>query len=256
MGIIPITIISFLFGTLWGSFFYTLAIRYTDGSMAAKPLEGLFSRSRCPACRNEISPIMLIPIFGYIIQKGKCRNCGNTIPVWYPAMEILYGAMAALFAWNTGVSFYAFNIYILASIALCIAIIDVNTLTIPDSLIIAFVLLSAYPVILNYNIRDNLFGMLALFAVFMIILLLFPGSFGGGDVKLASAIGFLSGLEQSIVVLEISLVTGALVGIIYALKTKKGLRTKIPFAPFLAVGLIISLLYGRDILLVYFRVLY
>ena len=164
--------------------------------------------------------------------------------------------MAALFAWNAGISIYACNIYILACIALCIAIIDVKTLTIPDSLVVAFVLFSAYPVLLNYNIKDNLFGMLALFAVFIVILLLFPGSFGGGDVKLASAIGLLSGLEQSIVVLEVSLVTGALVGIIYALKTKKGLRTKIPFAPFLAVGLVVSLLYGRDILLVYFRILY
>ena len=89
MGILPITIISFLFGTLWGSFFYTLAIRYTDGSMAAKPLEGLFSRSRCPACRNEISPIMLIPIFGYI-WSGNAEIAADD-PGLYPAMEILEG---------------------------------------------------------------------------------------------------------------------------------------------------------------------
>jgi prepilin signal peptidase PulO-like enzyme (type II secretory pathway) len=256
MGILPITIISFLFGMLWGSFFYTLALRYADGSMKEKPLRALFSRSRCPACLNEISPMLLLPVLGYIIQRGKCRNCGSTIQPWYPVTEVLYGFMAALFAWKAGVTIYAFNIYILACIAVCIAIIDVKTLTIPDSLVVAFVLISAYPVLLNYNITDSLLGMFTLFAVFIVILLLFPGSFGGGDVKLASAIGLLSGLEQSIVVLEISLVTGALVGIIYALKTKKGLRTKIPFAPFLAVGLIISLLYGRDILLVYFRILY
>lgn len=256
MGILPITIISFFFGTFWGSFFYTLAIRYADGSITEKPLKALFSRSRCPACRHEISPIMLLPIFGIIIQKGKCRYCGTTISIWYPVMEVLYGILAALFAWKSGMTIYAFNIYILACIALCIAIIDVKTLTIPDSLVVVFVLLSAYPILLNYDIKDNMFGMLALFAVFIVILLLFPGSFGGGDVKLASAIGLLSGLEQSIVVLETSLVIGALVGIIYALKTKKGLRTKIPFAPFLAIGLIVSLLYGRDIMLIYFRILY
>ncbi len=256
MGILPITIMPFIFGTFWGSFFYTLALRYADGSMNQKPLSALFSRSRCPACRNEIHPILLIPIIGYIIRRGKCKDCGSTIPAWYPAMEVLFGLLAALFAWQAGVTIYAFNIYILACISLCIAIIDVKTLTIPDSLVVVFVLLSAYPILLNYNIKDNLFGMFALFAVFIVILLLFPGSFGGGDVKLASAIGLLSGLEQSIVVLEISLITGAIVGIIYALKTKKGLRTKIPFGPFLAVGLIVSLLYGRDILLVYFRILY
>jgi prepilin signal peptidase PulO-like enzyme (type II secretory pathway) len=256
MGILPITILSFFFGTLWGSFFYTLALRYANGSMTQKPFKALFSRSHCPACNKEISPVMLLPVFGYIIQKGKCRYCGSSISTWYPAMEVLYGALSALFVCQLGPKVYTFNLYILASIALCIAIIDVRTLTIPDSLVVAFVLFSVYPVLLNYNLKDNLLGMLALFAVFIVILLLFPGSFGGGDVKLASAIGLLSGLEQSIVVLEVSLITGAVVGILYALKTKKGLRTKIPFAPFLAVGLIVSLLYGRDILLVYFRILY
>ena len=256
MGTIPITIISFFFGTLWGSFFYTLALRYADGSMSHKPLKALFSRSRCPACGKEISPLMLAPIFGYIIQKGKCRNCGSTISAWYPAVEVMYGALSALFVWNLGPTIYSFNLYLLAAVALCIAIVDIKTLTIPNSLVISFFLLSIYPIILNYNLKDNLFGLASLFAVFIVILLLFPGSFGGGDVKLASAIGLLSGLEQSIVVLEVSLVTGALVGILYALKTKKSLRTKIPFAPFLAVGLIISLLWGRDILLVYFRILY
>jgi prepilin signal peptidase PulO-like enzyme (type II secretory pathway) len=256
MGTLPITIMSFFFGTLWGSFFYTMALRYTDGSMAGNPLRALFSRSRCPSCRKEISPILLVPIFGYIIQKGKCRNCESQISAWYPAIEVLYGSLCALFALKVGITIHSFNLYILAGTAICIAIVDVKTLIIPDSLVVAFLVLSAYPVILNYNIKDNLFGLLALFAVFIVILLLFPGSFGGGDVKLASAIGLLSGLEQSIVVLEVSLVTGALVGIIYALKTKKGLRTKIPFAPFLAAGLVISLIYGRDILLVYFNILY
>jgi prepilin signal peptidase PulO-like enzyme (type II secretory pathway) len=256
MGIVPITIISFIFGTFLGSFFYTLALRYADGSINQKPLRALFSRSRCPACMKEISPLMLFPIFGYIIQRGKCRGCGSTISALYPASEVLYGALSALFVYHLGPNFYTFNLYLLACVALSIAIVDIKTLTIPDSLVISFLLLSIYPIILNNNLKDNIFGLVSLFAVFTVILLLFPGSFGGGDVKLASAIGLLSGLEQSIVVLEISLVTGAMVGIVYAIKTKKSLRTKIPFAPFLAVGLIISLLWGRDILLVYLRILY
>jgi prepilin signal peptidase PulO-like enzyme (type II secretory pathway) len=256
MGILPITIASFFFGTLWGSFFYTLALRYADGSMNQKPLKALFSRSHCPSCRKEISPVMLLPIFGYIIQKGKCRHCGSAISIWYPTIEALFGTLCALFALKIGVTVFSFNLYILACLVLCIAIVDVKTLTIPDSLVLAFVLLSIYPILLNYDVKDNLFGLLVLFTVFIVILLVFPGSFGGGDVKLAAAIGLLSGLEQSLVVLEISLVTGAVVGIIYALKTKKGLRTKIPFAPFLAFGFVVSLLYGRDILLVYFRILY
>ncbi|MBP7737254.1 MAG: prepilin peptidase [Spirochaetes bacterium] len=239
-----------------GSFFYTLALRYADGSMTENPKAALFSRSRCPHCQSSIGPIHLIPILGYMIQKGKCRNCEGKISPIYPAMEILYGLIASLFAWKIGMTIYSLNLYLLAGIALCIAVIDIKSLIIPDSLVIAFVMLSIYPIVLNYNIADNLFGLLALFSFFIIILLLFPGSFGGGDLKFGSAIGLLTGLEMSIIVLEVSLVSGAIIGIIYALKTRKSLRTKIPFAPFLSLGLTVSLLYGRDILLIYYRILF
>ncbi len=256
MGTIPNLIISFIIGTFCGSFFYTLAIRYADGQMRENPIKALFSRSQCPSCRNIINPILLVPILGYMLQKGKCRNCGMQIPIIYPAIEILYGVTALLFTWKLGVSLYAINLYLLSGIALCISIIDIKSLTIPDSLVVTFVIFSIYPILLNYNIRDNIFGLLALFVFFIIILLIFPGSFGGGDLKLGSVIGLLSGLEMSIVVLEASLVSGAIIGVIYALKTGKNLKTKIPFAPFLTLGLVISLLFGRDILLVYYRILY
>lgn len=256
MGTIPLVLLSFIIGTFCGSFFYTLAQRYADGSMKNNPIKALFSRSQCPACRYTINPLFLVPILGYIIQRGKCRHCGSKISIIYPASEILYGAMAALFAWKMGVSLYTLNIYLLASIALCIAIIDITSFTIPDSLVIAFALISAYPILLNNDIMDNIFGCCAFFAIFIIILLIFPGSFGGGDLKFGSAIGLLSGIEMSIVVLELSLVSGAIIGILYALKTRGSLRAKIPFAPFLTLGLIISFLYGREILLLYYRVLY
>ena len=171
-------------------------------------------------------------------------------------MELAYGALAVLFAWKIGINAYSINIYLLAGTAICIAAVDIKTLTIPNSMVILFIALSAYPIILNYDISDNLFGLLLLFAVFVVILLIFPGSFGAGDLKLASAIGFLSGFELSIVVLEVSLITGAVAGIAYSLLTRQSLRIKIPFAPFLAIGLVCSFLYGREILLVYYRVFY
>ncbi|HNW29651.1 MAG TPA: A24 family peptidase [Spirochaetota bacterium] len=171
-------------------------------------------------------------------------------------MEISYGLLALLFTWKLGISLLTVNYYLLSALALCITIIDIKSMTIPNSLIIAFVILSVYPIVMNYNMLDNIYGLLALFAFFIVILLIFPGAFGGGDLKLGSAIGLLAGLEMSIVVLEVSLVSGAITGVIFALKTGKSLKTKIPFAPFLTLGLVVALLYGRDILLVYYRILY
>jgi prepilin signal peptidase PulO-like enzyme (type II secretory pathway) len=256
MGIIPNLALSFIAGTFCGSFFCTLALRFADGRMKENPIQALFSRSQCPSCNNSIRPIFLVPILGFMIQRGKCRSCGASISLLYPAMEISYGLLALLFAWKLGISLLTVNYYLLSALAICISIIDIKSMTIPNSLIIAFVILSVYPLVMNYNILDNIYGLLALFAFFIVILLIFPGAFGGGDLKLGSAIGLLAGLEMSIVVLEVSLVSGAITGVIFALKTGKSLKTKIPFAPFLTLGLVVALLYGRDILLVYYRILY
>ena len=146
--------------------------------------------------------------------------------------------------------------FLLIGLSISISIVDVKTLSIPNSLVLAFFILSLYPVIMRNMLKDNIYGLLLSFAFFLVILLLFPGSFGGGDIKLASAIGFLLGLDMSIVVIETALITGSVVGVIYAIKTKKGLRIKFPFAPFLTAGLIVSFFYGREIILLYYRLVY
>lgn len=248
--------LSFIAGTLWGSFFYTLALRYAGGAMRDNPMRALFSRSKCPACGTTIRIVHLAPVIGYFVARRKCASCGAPLSIFYPLSELAYGVLAALVTWKFGITVYSVHIFLLAGIALTISIVDLKSFTIPNSLVIAFVLFSAYPVIMSASYADNLLGLGALSAVFIVILLIFPGSFGGGDVKFAAAIGLLSGLELSIVVLEISLITGAVIGVIYGLKTKGTLRTKMPFAPFLAIGLIVSLFYGREILLLYYRVLF
>jgi prepilin signal peptidase PulO-like enzyme (type II secretory pathway) len=253
---ITVIVASFIIGMFAGSFFYTLALRFARGEIREKTLRALFSRSRCPSCNMTINPLHLVPVIGFFLLKGRCGKCGSSISFWYPVSEITYGALAALFASRLGVSAYSIDIFLLAGTAVCISIVDLKTLSIPNSLVIAIAALSAYPIFLNGDIADNLYGFAALFAVFIVILLVFPGSFGAGDVKLASVIGLVSGLELSIVILEIALVTGAVSGVLYAVMKKKSLRSKIPFAPFLAVGLIVSFLYGREILLFYYRLIY
>jgi leader peptidase (prepilin peptidase)/N-methyltransferase len=124
---------------------------------------------------------------------------------------------------------------------------------IPPSLVVLFILLSVYPVLLHQDIMDNIYGFAVLTVFFMLMLLIFPGAFGGGDIKLYAAAGFLLGLELSIVLLEVSLITGAVFGVVFALVKGRNFRIKIPFAPFIAAGIIITLLFGDTILLVYYR---
>lgn len=249
-------LVIFFFGAIWGSFFYTLSIRYIRGSFIEYRLKALFSKSRCPECKGKIRAVHLIPIVGYLILKGRCNNCGIRISPLYPAFEIIYGVLLILIVSKYGENIYAITIFLIAGVAISISMIDLKTFTIPDSLIIAFIILSIYPIIINSSLKDSLSGFLFMFLFFIIMLLLFPGSFGGGDIKFASTIGMLFGMELSIVTLEIALISGSFIGIMYALKTKRGLRIKIPFAPFLALGVITSFLYGRDIVIIYYGFIY
>lgn len=248
--------IIFLLGAAWGSFFYTLALRFADGSFAKHPLRALASPSRCPACQSRITPFLLIPVIGYALARGRCRSCGGHIPAAYLAAELLYGALAVATALRLGVSVHAAVLFLAMGLAVSIAVVDVKTMEIPLPLLGAFVTLSAYPIILNAAPRDTLFGLGIAVAFFLVMLLVFPGSFGGGDIKLAAAMGLLLGMELTIVMIETALVTGSIVGVFYALKTGKGLRIRFPFAPFLASGLVVAILFGRDVMLLYYRIMF
>ncbi len=174
----------------------------------------------------------------------------------YPFYEILYGAIFLFMIKNNGLNLYAVSLYLAISVALTIAIVDLYTLIIPDSLVLVFLLFALYPLMTQSTLLDSLYGFLLMFIFFTLVLFIFPGSFGGGDIKFASVIGLLLGLENSVVALETSLITGAVAGVIYGLKTGKSLRIKIPFGPFLTTGLLVALFYGRELVLLYYSTFY
>lgn len=249
-------ILYFAAGTFAGSFFYTLAERYSNGKMKENPLKALFSRSECLSCGKSISALYLIPLIGYVISGGRCASCGNRISFIYPAMEVLYGVLAVMVARFHGTDLLSFSVYLIAAVSVTIAIVDIKTMMVPLSLNILLFVLSLYPVILRSNYIDSLYGFLFLTLFFIIIMFVFPGAFGGGDLKLYAVAGFLLGLEMSIVLLEVSLITGAVFGVIWGALKGWSFRIRIPFAPFIAAGIIITLLFGDTIILFYYRSIY
>ncbi|HOK03532.1 MAG TPA: prepilin peptidase [Spirochaetota bacterium] len=245
--------IIFIAGTFAGSFFYTLAQRYINGLFSSNPLKALFSRSKCDSCNNPINLVSLIPIAGYLIIAGKCKSCGKKISISYPLWELFFGLLALAVFYIRGYSLMTVFVYLICSVVIAIAIVDYKTMIVPPSLVLALLLLSLYPVFTTGNIINNIYGFILLTVFFLLMLFIFPGAFGGGDIKLYMVAGFLLGLEMSIVLLEISLISGALFGTIYALAKGGNFRLKIPFAPFIAFGIIITLLFGASILLFYYN---
>lgn len=246
-------LVIFFAGTLAGSFFYTLALRYSSGMMSETPVKALISRSKCNHCGAVIATAGLVPVFGYILMRGRCASCSGKIQIAYPFWEIFYGFLAVSVALFHGQDLLSLNVYLICSVCVCIGIIDVKKMVVPPSLVIVFILLSIFPVIMHHDILDNVYGFALLTLFFLLMLLVFPGAFGGGDIKLYAAAGFLLGIELSVVLLEVSLITGAIFGVAFAVARGRNFRLKIPFAPFIAAGIIITLLFGDTILLVYYR---
>jgi prepilin signal peptidase PulO-like enzyme (type II secretory pathway) len=246
----------FFFGSLCGSFFYTLALRYISGLIKKDPLKALFSSSVCVSCGEPVKKYHLVPLLSYLILRGKCSRCDAKISLFYPFYEILYGILFLLTMMKFGLNIHSVSVFLLISIALVISIVDIQTLTIPDSLVILFLLFSLYSLVVKSTFLDCIYGFLLMFMFFALVLFIFPGSFGGGDIKLASVIGLFLGLENSVVALETALVTGAVTGIIYGLKAGKNLRIKMPFGPFLTTGLIVAVFYGRKLVLLYYNTFY
>jgi prepilin signal peptidase PulO-like enzyme (type II secretory pathway) len=246
----------FFIGALLGSFFYTLAVRFTDGSFTKNKVEALFGFSKCPCCNHRIKAVYLLPVIGFLIARGKCTECGRKISFVYPLAEILFGLLAIIINKYFGLNIYSIIIFLIICVSITASIIDIKSLVLPDHLIIAFLILSIYPILYNNSVKDSLYGLLLMGGFFIIVLLIFPGSFGGGDVKFAASIGMLLGFELSIVALETALVAGSIAGVVYVIITKRGLRIKLPFGPFLTAGLIVALLFGREILYIYYRIVF
>lgn len=247
-------VIFFFCGACAGSFFYTLAVRYINGSIKANPFKALMSRSRCLSCGQSINPLHLVPFLGFALLKGKCKTCGEKIPLAYPAAEAGFGLLVLLMLSILDVSPQSIFACLLACLTLCISIIDVKTKTIPNSLAAAFAAIAIWPIVNAGTPLASAGGAVLAAAFFIIVLLIFPGAFGGGDVKLAAAIGLYSGAAQTVVVLETALIAGAIIGVVWAVASGKGRKASIPFAPFLCFGLIVSMLWGNDILLLYYSI--
>ena len=247
---------AFIAGTILGSFYYTLAVRLAGGMFSEGPLRGLVSPSSCPSCGGNIRAIDMIPIIGFIIRRGRCRACGAPVSHFYLYSEIVFGLIAMLTLAYMGAAIVSISAFLVMGTGIAIAVVDARTMKIPLPLVALTLLLAIDAVRGVSGFADTAGGFLLMFLFFGTILLLFPGSFGGGDLWYASALGLLFGLELSVVLLEISLLSGAIFGTAYAIITKKGFRTRIPFAPFLTLGMIGAYLFGRRILFVYYDVFF
>lgn len=258
-----------LFGLIVGSFLNAVIYRLNSG-------ESVFSgRSHCTKCDKILKWYDLIPVFSFIFLKGKCRYCNKQISWQYPLVEIATSAMFLFTAYQLiSLSAYqSFNVWatliflwIIISGLIIIFVYDLKHYIIPDRILAALIGSSFLAELFgfwNLNFIWNLdFGIWHLGSLFSAVVtgFLFSIPFaamyflskgkwmGFGDAKLAFFIGVFLGVVKGLTALFISFLAGAIIGIVLIAINKKGLKSKVPFAPFLIFGTFLSLLGGEQII--------
>lgn len=246
MFVVPIL---FALGLIVGSFIGALAYRLPRGISIVSGYQG---RSICPRCKSKIRWYDNIPILSFILLKGKCRDCKQSISVREPLIELTGGVVFALSFFNTLLPFYVF--LILCSILLAIAVIDIENQIIPDELVwIGLGFLVFWYFVSN---TSNLYlyllvGLTAALFLLLVNLATHGKGMGMGDVKLAILIGACFSPKLGVVWLLVSFIVGSVIGIMLIALGRANMKAKVPFAPFLIIGFLIVSFFGNQLVQIF-----
>jgi leader peptidase (prepilin peptidase) / N-methyltransferase len=210
--------------------------------------------SSCPACGHRIRAIENIPIVSYLVLRGKCAACGARISPRYPLVELAAGIAAGYAAWHFGFGWAALGAMLFLWCMIALAFIDLDTQLLPDSITLpllwAGLLLNARGtyVDLHSAVTGAAAGYLVLWAVYWgFKLLTGKEGMGFGDFKLLAAIGAWLGWKALPVVVLLSSLVGALIGVLLIVLARRGREVPMPFGPYLAAAGAIALFWGGSL---------
>ena len=240
-----------LLGVIIGSFLNVCIYRI------AREESIYFPQSHCTSCGYNLKPKDLIPVFSYVSLGGRCRSCKEKISIRYPLVEILNSCLYLLIYLKYGFTLECFKFFLFASLLIVIAFIDFETKYVYNSTIIFGVLTGALFITLECLENklvpwDYLIGGFIGFGVIYLIVIL-TGGMGEGDIDIAMICGLFLGTRGIIVTLFIAIILGGIVSAIILIFKLKDKKSEIAFGPYLAVGGIVSCIYGTLLLDMYFK---
>jgi leader peptidase (prepilin peptidase)/N-methyltransferase len=210
--------------------------------------------SACPNCNTPIKPYQNIPVISYVFLGGKCAQCKKPISLRYPAIETLTGLLSAIVAWHFGYSTELFFALCLTWSLVALSFIDIDHQLLPDSinfpLLWGGLFLSLFSIYTDAHssIIGALAGYLSLWTVFQTFKLITgKEGMGYGDFKLLAVFGAWLGWQYLPLIILLSSVVGAIIGVLMIILSKKDRNTQIPFGPYLAIAGWIALLWGDKI---------
>lgn len=233
-----------------GSFLNVVAARVPLRRSIVRP------PSACMSCNEEIRWHDNVPLLSYVLLRGRCRKCQAHIPLVYPAVELVTALLIAGCVFAFGVSFEALIAAFFCAVLVAVSAIDLEHRIIPNRIVVP-----AAVVVLAANTLRDLSPQWAIAAFgasgfLFAAALAYPAGMGMGDVKLALLMGAALGKT-----VPVALMAGMLAAMIpslvlFARHGSKARKMGIPFGPFLAIGSVVALFWGHDILHAYFSTLH
>ena len=233
-----IAVYVFILGLMFGSFFNVVGMRLSNNESI------VFPGSHCEKCNHKLKWYENIPLFSYILLKGKCSHCHTKISVWYPATELFTGMLFLISYYTFGISLEFLIAIILSSLTTIIFVSDINYYIILDSpiimgsIIIIIIKLFMEPFInVLYSIGSGILIFAIMYTIMLLGNLIFKKeSLGGGDIKFA----FLMGLTLDVKLGIVALVLSTFLALPYAVASVKIMKShEFPYGPFLAGALFI-----------------
>lgn len=241
---LPVVALISLAGLAIGSFLNVVAHRLPRGESLISP------PSHCPKCDTPIRWYDNLPVLGWLLLRGRCRSCGESISWRYPAVEFATGLLFALVAATQDDAIRIVLGLLLVTTLVPVTLIDLDTRRIPNAITLpsAIAALAAGLALDIEFVPEQLIAGAAAFAFFFIAASLYPRGMGMGDVKLAGVLGLYLGRAVAPAIF-IALITGVVVGVVIIARVGQaaGRKTAVPFGPFLALGGIVAFFVGDDI---------
>lgn len=244
---IYVLVVSFLFGTVIGSFLNCYAGRICHNESIVK------GRSKCGACGHVLGVADLIPILSYILLKGKCRYCGAKLNIRYLLSELISGIAFVLLVYKFGFSLRTGEYLILVCCMLAISFADLEDYLIPDRFIIVGIVNRIVFILFSNDIKSELLNSLISSIIVggtMIILvvvmekILKKDAMGGGDIKLLFMLSMYNSLSLDL----LGILMSCIIGIIFGLINTKGEKGKLfPFGPSICLGFYLVIMVGEPI---------
>lgn len=273
LSVLPVLAASLVLGLLVGSFINVVIYRLPrqlaaawrrdsqdflgiqpDTEAVPEPLNVVFPASHCPVCGASIKALHNVPLLSYLLLRGRCAHCSTAISLQYPLVELVSGLLAVMVVYQFGLTATAALALLFSWSLLALTGIDFNEQLLPDGITLPLLwlglLANVYGLFtsLESAVIGAVAGYLSLWSVFWLFKLVTgKEGMGHGDFKLLAALGAWLGWQQLLLIILLSSLVGAVVGLLMIILLGRDRQIPIPFGPYLAAAGWIALLWGEPL---------